>query len=217
MPYFSSKNINVLFIHIPKTGGSSVDNYFAQKINKTLDTSLYYEEKPSKFYGVSLQHQTLQTIKGNPDFFKINWNNITLMTIVRNPYTRILSEVFWRRCHLMKHNKNIKMYQNKEEVELQIKNYINLYKNDNNVLDNHMRPQYEFLIDLDNNINKNIIILRTEKLTELMKKQGWNDFNFKKNESIKFNPTDWLTPDSISLINEVYSKDFEYFGYEKIQ
>ena len=38
MPYFKNDNINVLFIHIPKTGGTSVENYFSSKFNIKLNS-----------------------------------------------------------------------------------------------------------------------------------------------------------------------------------
>ena len=42
MPYFKNDNVNILFIHIPKTGGTSLDNYFSKKYNIDLnDKSLY--------------------------------------------------------------------------------------------------------------------------------------------------------------------------------
>ena len=33
MPYFLNENINLLFIHIPKTGGSSLERYFSEHFN----------------------------------------------------------------------------------------------------------------------------------------------------------------------------------------
>lgn len=46
MPYFKNNNVNILFIHIPKTGGSSVENYFSSKFNIPLNnTSLYLHVK----------------------------------------------------------------------------------------------------------------------------------------------------------------------------
>ena len=42
MPYFKNDNINTLFIHIPKTGGSSLECYFSSKFNIKLNNiSLY--------------------------------------------------------------------------------------------------------------------------------------------------------------------------------
>ena len=37
MPYFKNDNINILFIHIPKTGGSSLENYFSSKFGIELN------------------------------------------------------------------------------------------------------------------------------------------------------------------------------------
>ena len=42
MPYFKNNTINVLFIHIPKTGGTSIEMYFSSKFSIVLNnTSLY--------------------------------------------------------------------------------------------------------------------------------------------------------------------------------
>ena len=37
MPYFKNNRINLLFIHIPKTGGSSLEKYFNVKYNIPLN------------------------------------------------------------------------------------------------------------------------------------------------------------------------------------
>lgn len=37
MPYFNNNDINILFIHIPKTGGTSLENYFSSKFNIPLN------------------------------------------------------------------------------------------------------------------------------------------------------------------------------------
>lgn len=37
MPYFKNDTINILFIHIPKTGGTSLEEYFSSKFNIKLN------------------------------------------------------------------------------------------------------------------------------------------------------------------------------------
>jgi hypothetical protein len=51
-----------------------------------------------------------------------------------------------------------------------------VYEN-SNIYDNHNIPQYKFITDNDDNIINNIIILKTETLTDDMKNLGYNDFN----------------------------------------
>jgi hypothetical protein len=210
MPYFYSEknNYNMLFIHIPKTGGTSIEQYFANKLGiRKLTEVHYYTVNVKLFYkGVSLQHQTLQTIKEDP-FFKINWENIKIISCVRNPYNRIVSEIHYRiRTH----------FKEKQHITDTIKNLFIQYKKNNIINDNHIRPQYEFLCDKEGKLYDNIIIMKTENLKEMMKENEWDDFDLHVNKSISYKIEDCLNKESIELINDFYSKDFEYFGYDKI-
>ena len=44
MPYFwnKEKKINILFIHVPKTGGTSVEKYFANLTEQSLGEETVY-------------------------------------------------------------------------------------------------------------------------------------------------------------------------------
>ena len=97
MPYFHKDDINLLLIHIPKTGGSSLEKYFSKKYKIPLnDTSLFTLRK--KFQGVSYQHQTYNSIMTYfvpkmQGFYK--QEDLSILTIVRNPYHRIVSDLFF--------------------------------------------------------------------------------------------------------------------------
>lgn len=214
MPYL--KEYNCLFIHIPKTGGTSVEIYFMKKLNRILtDFDLYTDTDNNNYdhkYGKSYQHMTYKTIKQNNLFFNkifnIDINKIDkIFTIVRNPYNRILSELVYRGY--------ITMNTSREKIFEILKEYI--YTNDT-TYDNHIIPQCEFILDENNELNKNIKIMRTETLKENMIKYGFIDFNEYDNVTYgyKYNYLELLNENSIDLINEYYSKDFTILNYKKL-
>lgn len=207
MPYF--EKINMLFIHIPKTGGTSVEEYFYEKLNLTRDeTNLFSLCVLDNDH--SLQHYTYSEIKNKT---KIIENNPKIITIVRNPYTRIVSDILYLPviC-LEKINKN-NMFIYKSLIEKIIKRYLQ----SSDTFDNHKTPQYQYLMDESGNILSNITILKQETLNSDMKSLGYLDFEkeFNVRNKGKINYFDLLTKTSIKMINEYYSKDFEVFGYEK--
>jgi hypothetical protein len=58
--------------------------------------------------------------------------------------------------------------------------------------------------------------MKTETLTNDMKKLGFNDFNDHKNTNpIKTDYYKFLNNDSIKLINDFYDYDFKLFDYNK--
>ena len=95
MPYFKNNNLNLLFIHIPKTGGTSLEKYLSQKHNIPLDTKSLYSTPENGYKSVSLQHQTYHSLLKKKTNFDIDFNNIKIISIVRNPYERIVSDLFF--------------------------------------------------------------------------------------------------------------------------
>jgi hypothetical protein len=94
MPYFYNDKINILFIHIPKTGGTSVETYLSKKYDIELnEKSLFIYKK--HFMNASYQHQLYINMKRNKAFFNINFNEIFMFSVVRNPYDRIVSDLFF--------------------------------------------------------------------------------------------------------------------------
>jgi hypothetical protein len=209
MPYFNKNDTNLLFIHIPKAGGTSLQLYFSEKYNIPLNNKSLYgdfieKHKLQNKINTSLQHMKYLTIFEYKDFFGINFDNINIITIVRNPYERIISDLFW--------SKKISIDTSKDKVFDIIKTYVL-----SNNLDNHNIPQYLFITDDNKELIPNIKILHTETLQSDMFNLGYTDFSIKENSNKhNVNYYDYLNNDAIQLINDFYDYDFKLFNYEKI-
>jgi hypothetical protein len=201
----------VLFIHIPKTGGSSVQFYFSSKFNIPLNNKslcLFIEDKQLLNKNIkinsSLQHITYNQIVEYSEIFNINFDNIKIITIVRNPYERIMSDLFF--CNL------ITIDSTKETVFDIINKYL-VY----DTCDNHNIPQHKFITNNKGEIIENIYILKTESLTNDMKNLSYSDFNIFENfNKNKVNYYNYLNNKSIDIINQFYHLDFILFNYDKI-
>ena len=152
----------------------------------------------------------------DPEFRKIvssdcyTRNDCEIITIVRNPYDRIISELLFRKIL------NQETLLKPKVVYEKIKSFLEKFDS----FDNHKIPQYLFLIDNMGNIIENVIILHNETLTEDMHKLGFVDFNHHFQVSkckiqrgiTKY--SNYLNEDAIKLINRYYKRDFELFGYD---
>ena len=211
MPYF--KEIDTLFIHIPKTGGSNIENYIfhSYKLKKNINNLLSFNNIDNiniKINSHSLQHMTYNEIYENKDFFNINIEDtkLKIFTVVRNPYDRIISDLLFLKL--------IENSSSKKYIENQIYIYIkNKYK-----YDNHKIPQNNYLINNKNILEERIKILKTETLNNDMKELGFCNFekycNYTKYKKYDYNK--YLTDKSIEMINNYYKKDFELFNYNMI-
>lgn len=202
MPYYKEKNI--LFIHIPKTGGTVIEKSIKNSYNQTLYSGKNNNLLPPPFNKVSLQHQFFTTIRNHKKKLSVIFENIKIFSVVRNPYDRTISDLFWFK--LIK-----KDYSAEQVLDVLKNNYIN--RTD---LDNHNIPQYKFITNKNKKIFPCIKLFKTETLNEDNKKI--NEFlNIDidiQQKNINKDYSRYLNEESISIINKYYKKDFEIFGYK---
>jgi hypothetical protein len=221
MPYFHNDIINILFIHINKTGGTSFEQYMSYKFNIYLNPKSLYGSQPwrnsidapltdeeIKVRSVipefsRLQHLTYQQILAGPKYFNINYTNITYITIVRNPYERIISGLFY--------DKLIKVDTTPDDVFIILKRFL-MTQPDKNIA----KPQYLFITDENGKLIPNLKILHTETLQADMVTLGYTDFDTNLNcNPHKVHYYKLLNNYSINLINDFYDVDFTMFNYKK--
>ena len=216
MPLFIKNNKKILYVHIPKTGGTHLECYL---INKKFKINLYNKTKgnniiPDNYCKKhSLQHQEYKYLYKYRELLKIPFDdNLLKFCVVRNPYDRMISELFWASSQIYNKNLNIQMKEDmtKEEVYKLLLEYFKR----GDVWDNHDIPQYKFIEDENREIIKDIKIFKLENFEKEMHNLGFSDY--KNPKSINKNYDKYLNEDSIKLINEKYKKDFELFGYEII-
>ena len=203
MPYY--KEGNILFVHIPKTGGSVIENELKKKYSQTLYSSWKNNILPPPFNIKSLQHQNYTTLHEYRDKLNIDFNNIKVFAIVRNPYDRVISDLFWQR--LLKKNASA------ENVYKVLCKYVKGIR----VRDGHHLPQYTYVTNINGKIAPRIKIFKTENLNnanDLINKQLGVNINIKR-KGVNKDYSKYLNADSIKLINKVYAKDFIFFKYKK--
>lgn len=215
MPYFELPNENVLYIHIPKTGGSSIEEYFNNKSKCEIKIYNYLDDSLRKKYKIFAcktgQHLKYENIYKMQKEFGIELDSknantkIKIIASVRNPYDRILSDMFF--------NSVINPRASPNEVFEAMKIYLS-----KDCYDTHNHPQHTFVTQ-NGHLVDGILILRQESLKEDMIKNGYSDFDLWKNKTfngIQVDYRNYLNENSIELINTVFGKDFELFGYTKL-
>jgi len=213
MPYFyrndgGGNDVNVLFIHIPKTGGTSFENYMSQRYNIPLNHETLYKQKKGE--PTTYQHFTLQSLWNRRQEFGIHEEGLRVIAFVRNPYDRMISELLY-----------LKLIDRNTSAD-DVANVIRQYLLSSSTYDNHKLPQVDFVVDTYGQLWKGLEIAHLENITEELSHLGFNDFNnwdYANSERIEDKSIDYshyLNDISIQMINEYYSDDFDMFGYNRI-
>lgn len=196
-----NKKNKILFIHIPKTAGTSIETFFNMH-----HKGCFFQKKHSiEIDGIKFcpQHLRYKDLKKRLD----NIERFFSFSFVRHPYDRIISEFFYK--------KELTRSRKKNDINKWVKNFI---ENNN---DDHSLPQHEFIFDENENVLVDFLG-KYENLNkdfnELLNKLGYNN-NKLPNKKIsklrkKRNFNEYLSNESKELIYEKYKKDFDIFNYK---
>ena len=106
MPYY--QDANTLVVNIPSSGGNIIDNSFKKKYKQTLFSGKKNTLLPPPHNSKSLQHQFYHTLIKHKTKCRLRTENLKCYTMVRNPYERVIEDLF--------HFRLIKQRSNKQQV-----------------------------------------------------------------------------------------------------
>ena len=208
MPLIKLREKALFFIHIPKTGGTTIErNLF----RNGFEIKFFNPEKIKN--DVTPQHYHIQFLEERlPDYV-----NYLPFTILRNPWQRTLSSLY--NITFLKIDKKGNFFRASSIDEDLYKILIFFKKQNNNysVLDNHFRPQHFF-------VSEKIKLYDFNQMEKVHKKL--NDF-FNTNISFikekvskisynrKIEKEKILSKETIMLWNEYYNKDIDLYNRVK--
>ncbi|WP_278235137.1 sulfotransferase family 2 domain-containing protein [Isoptericola sp. AK164] len=135
MPILTKDGRGVLFIHVPKTGGSSIENHF-----KAAGWQIAYHDGRigpgtlNNFRWCTPQHMHGEMLQEN---FVLESFEAVFM-VVREPLARFRSEYVWRR--------GTDVDTSERAVDRWARKILARYEENPFVLGNHIRPQAEYLV-----------------------------------------------------------------------
>jgi hypothetical protein len=213
MPIFSNAKRSILFIHIPRAGGMSIEDLFLQ--NYWIPDLLHYHSKGiilGPYYNCTPQHVHAEILKQIPASALIKENILvetTSFTVVRNPIERFKSEINFQLA-------SEKFPNTPYDTIANI--LIDAYEKNNYVFDNHLRPQHEFILEntkifkFEDTIHNIRNILNETFDLELIEKEVFQN-ELSSKSGVRTSDI-VLSSETLNKIQDLYKKDFEIFGYK---
>ncbi|WP_277209743.1 sulfotransferase family 2 domain-containing protein [Isoptericola croceus] len=135
MPVFTKDERNVLFIHVPKTGGSSVEKHFVGAgWEMSYHDGRMGKGKPNYLRTCTPQHMHGQLLQETLRLGRFD----AIFMVVRDPVARFRSE------YVMRHKQELST--TADAVEAWAEHSFERFERNPFVHDNHIRPQVEFLV-----------------------------------------------------------------------
>lgn len=200
MPVFIKDHFRVLFIHVPKTGGTAVEFFFEKNGWDMSFVDRGGKNTLAPVMKCSPQHFHAAILR---EMFRLKGFGYIFMT-VRNPVARLVSE-YRMRAH---------MQQRIEDIDSWVDYVLTTYPQNNFLIDNHIRPQSDFWLP-------GCEVFRQEDgfgpawVEHIEGKIGCEFAQRTVDVQMRFDTVAaaGLTPESVRKIAAFYARDFELFGY----
>lgn len=198
MPLYRAKRKLIYFVHIPKTGGSSVEKALAKAGCKQAMLLSKARNKDATGSKMTPQHMHAAAYTA---YFPAGFFDY-MFAVVRNPFGRIASEY------------KMKVVAGKEEgtPDVWISEVFDRFAVLPHTRDNHIRPQIDF-------ISEGVEVFNLENGLDLPVQAAFNALGLKREPKIPHSRPGGadklsVTQKTIDKITAVYAQDFEEFGYD---
>tara|TARA_Y100000310_G_scaffold342972_1_gene448537 strand:- start:108 stop:680 length:573 start_codon:yes stop_codon:yes gene_type:complete len=181
-----------IFIHIPKTAGSSIEDFFIDRLSLKRKDHVYWDDKNHQW----AQHYTLAELGSHKYKYYFKF------AFVRNPWDRVVSACMYRKSSI----RNFLMHNHAKNIE---------GKRDPA---RHQMPQHEFLVDIYGK-HRADFVGRFENLqtdfNHVCDRIGIERGKLPHSNKTKHKHySHYYNKDTRGLVAKRYARDIEYFGYE---
>ena len=192
MPLYRINEKLIFFVHIPKTGGSSIETALKQAGPVSFSKKPAFFPAPAQHFHADIFNILIPT-----DLYDMGFS------VCRNPYTRLISEY---------RDQVVRGRLGRMSLDIWIQKIFRKYKKDSFLHHNHIRPQVEFISD-------SIDIFKFEEGLERVVQSVFSYCGMEYRDEVprikRYQKTDVeLKYTSLKLVENFYQKDFESFGYD---
>lgn len=200
-----SDRYKVIFVHIPKTGGTSIERMLQLRECKANLFNSNYKREPV------YQHFTPDKLKALIP--KEKWDTYYKFVTVRHPLQRALSDFkFFRSNKVYNSMKSAQPITTFSDYCKLAENIVSTNDFHTNPFYDHFIPQYYYFNDI---IYNKVCRFETfiNDIEDVKKSIGCISPLKHVNSSSRIKVE--VTPEDISIIERVYAQDYEQFGYER--
>lgn len=201
MPIARSNGRNILIIHIPKTGGTSIEEWLRQSCPLSLHNSRIAHGLPCVPQHF---HAELLLYLFDKSFIDHSF------AVVRNPYWRLLSEYNYRMSYPRRRRD---MILPRPSFRRWVTATLRRFAKDQYVYGNHIRPQCEFVFpDTEVFPLENGLAPLKSRIEEVLGTSIQSEIPVRKKSDTL---VDEIDEETAATIYRFYAEDFAVFGYDR--
>ena len=218
-----SHRLKYVFIHIPKTGGTSIRNRLTHNDKFSCDVISIWDdctpEQLASFPRVTDELRCHYSISDAKNYFKkhnLDWNEYFKFSFMRNPYDLHVSNYHYFN-QVIKNKKNItedqiKACENAETFESYINNLKNSGESQHKYIMDAGEMGVDFIGKFENIKNDFKYIVDSIMPSSIITEEEYRLPKLNTTNRRKY--SEYYTPELISIVNDVDAKDFEVGGYK---
>ncbi|MCP5025245.1 MAG: sulfotransferase family protein [Actinomycetia bacterium] len=218
MPVYRKHQL--LHIHIPKTGGTSIEEYFHSVDDMVwgLPSWVGQEERQGRWF--EFQHLSLPELR---EFTGNEFDQYESFAVVRDPYARLVSEFRWRQAISTDHpHSTTRGFESiaaflsaiPRDIDTHWEDHIGSADQSEANFLIHVRPQHHYIFDAGGTLLVDHVLrferLRQE-LTPLLQSRGLSADTF--NSTPSWALEEYFDQGQLDLVSEIYARDLARLPY----